>query len=120
MANYKETAGAGLTWRRANQVIINNPLQAETPKSIRFGEEDVVLIEGKTFQANAGSISITYDPDALINLRDPATGEKSGTSVKQSIVYQALYSLYLDAAEARDIGLTDLPPQIDLNYQGLT
>ena len=102
MANYKETTGAGVSWRRAKQVIINNPLEATTSKQIMFIEEDVVSLENNIFKKDAGFVSTNYDKDYLISLRNPETGEKTGTTISQSIIYQALYSLYLDIAEARD------------------
>jgi len=112
MANYKETTAEGTTWRRSKQVVINNDL-GPTPKPIIFMEEDVAVIGDNEFHTNRGSISALYNPDELINLRDPETGEKTGVMMKQSMVYLALYSLYLDCAEIRDIEANPLPaPQV--------
>ena len=107
MANYQETTSSSTSWKRANQVIIYNPLGEDTTKLIRFFEENVVVAGDSTFQVQAGNLATLYNPDYLISLRDPATGEKTGNVIKQSLVYQALYSLYLDAAEARDAGSTN-------------
>jgi hypothetical protein len=109
MANYKETTAEGTTWRRAKQVIINNDF-GPLPKPIVFMEEDLAIIGDNEFHTNRGSISTVYNPDELINLRDPETGEKTGVMMQQSKVYLALYSLYLDSAEIRDIEENPLPP----------
>ena len=103
MANYKEVKGSGTSWRRAKQVIINNPLETNTGKQIMFIEEDVVSLDGNVFKKDVGFVSTNYNKDYIINLRDPATGERTGTTISQSVIYQALYSLYLDIAENRDI-----------------
>lgn len=117
MANYQETTSPSTTWKRANQVIINNPLGSNTPKLIRFFEETVVVVGENTFQASAGNVSTLYKPDSVINLRDPATGQKTGNVVNQSLVYQALYSLYLDIAEARDAGVATPDGLVTINNQ---
>jgi hypothetical protein len=100
MANYKETTGSASMWRRCKQVIINNAYQAT--KQIMFMEEDIVVLDGRIIKNQSGTVFADYIPDYLINLRDPATGEKTGNTIPESLVYQALYSLYLDMAENRD------------------
>lgn len=101
MANYKETTGTGTTWRRAKQVIIKNDINA-VQKSIMFFEEDIANIGDKIFSNDAGILQTNYDPSYVINLRNPQTGERTGNVITQALVYQALYSLYLDTAELRD------------------
>lgn len=119
MANYKETKAEGTVWRRAKQVNVSNYLE-DIPKPIVFMEEDVAVIGEEQFHTNRGSVQTVYDPEYLINLRDPETGEKTGVVVKQSMIYLALYSLYLDCAEARDNEQLAPPPQVDLTNQTLT
>jgi hypothetical protein len=101
MANYKETTGTGTTWRRAKQVLIKNDI-GSAPKPILFFEEDVANIGGKTFANDAGLLQTNYNPEYVINLRNPQTGEPTGNVITQALVYQALYSLYLDVAQLRD------------------
>lgn len=116
MANYKETTGTATSWRRSNQVIIKNPLGSAT-KSIMFSEEDVVTVNGTTYKSEIPGVLIAeYNKDALIQLRDPATGEATGNAIPQQLVYQALYSLYLTTAEYRDVnaGGPDLSQTINL------
>lgn len=102
MANYRETTAEGTSWRRARQVAISNPLDANSIKEILFFEEDVATLGDKTFHTDSGIVKAVYEPDAVINLRNPQTGEFTGNTLLQKEVYQALFSLYLDAAEARD------------------
>ena len=121
MANYKETSGSGTSWIRANRVMILNPLEAEIPKQISFFEETVAKIGDSTIKSESGYVPTYYSPDKLIELIDPKTGEPTGETILQSKVYQALYSLYLAAAQQRDIAAT-IPLSVpgDPNYQGLT
>lgn len=111
MSNYKETTGTGTTWRRSNQVIINNEYTG--PKTIMFFEEDVAIVGDRLLKTPAGMLRSTFDSEYLIQLRDLETGEKTGNVIPQSLVYQALHSLYLDLAERRDAnpeGLTEMFP----------
>ena len=107
MANYNEQTGSGTSWTRAKQVIINN--NYNTTKNIVFFEEDIATVGDKVFQSNAGMLTAQFNPQGIINLRDLQTGERTGNVVSQALVYQAIYSLYLDLAEARDI--TAAPPR---------
>lgn len=102
MANYRETTAEGTSWRRAKQVAIYNPLEAIASKDILFFEEDVVVIGDKTFHTDSGIVKAVYDPEGVVQLRNPQTGELTGDTIEQKVVYQALFSMYLDAAEARD------------------
>jgi hypothetical protein len=101
MANYKETTGTATAWRRSHQVLIKNPLNGQ--KQIQFFEEDVFSVGDRIINTSAGLISQNYDSSSNIVLRDPQTGEPTGNTIPQALVYQALYSLYIDAAQKRDI-----------------
>jgi hypothetical protein len=101
MSNYQETTGSGTTWRRARQVLIKNPLDS-SQKPIMFFEEDVAVVGEKQFTSEGQIVSTNYDPGYVISLRDPETGQRTGNTITQALVYQALYSLYLDVAERRD------------------
>lgn len=101
MANYKEQTGSGTSWTRAKQVIINN--NYNSTKNILFFEEDIATVGDKVFQTSAGMVSTPFDPQGVISLRDLGTGERTGNVISQATIYQAIYSLYLDLAEARDM-----------------
>jgi hypothetical protein len=110
MANYKETTGPGTSWTRANRVMILNPFEVDIPKQISFFEETIAKIDGTTIKADSGYCSAYYSSDKLIELINPETGESTGESITQSKIYQAIYSLYLATAKARDLQLN--PPQL--------
>lgn len=101
MSNYNETSQIGTTWNRARQVIINNPYTG--PKEFVFFEELVASLGSKHFGKDTAVLRGEFKPDDLIILRDVSTGQRTGDTVKQSLVYQALFSLYLDLAELRDL-----------------
>lgn len=113
MANYKETTGSGSVWTRANRAMILNPLEANIPKQISFFEETVAQFNDTIIKSDSGYVSAYYSPNGLIELRDPATGEKTGETIVQSKVYQALYSLYLAAAEDRDTNAARIQQEAD-------
>jgi hypothetical protein len=106
--------------------MILNPLEANIPKQISFFEETVVEVDGNVIKSDSGYCSAYFSADKLIELRDPETGEKTGETIQQSKVYQAIYSLYLDAAESRDIQKASLqqpvyiPTTPDPDFKGLT
>lgn len=104
MPNYKETTGEAVSWRRAKQVTVYNPVNASAQKRIVFIEEDVVSLGETVLTKDAGFCETVFNKDSLINLRDPNTGELTGNTISQGIIYQALYSLYMSSAEARDAG----------------
>ena len=113
MANYKETTGTGTSWKRARQVIINNNYSGT--KNIMFFEEDIAELGGNVFRTDAGLVTTTFDAEAIIPLRDPETGERTGNVISQALVYQALYSLYLDLAESRDVTAQNPVPTIPVS-----
>jgi len=122
MANYKETTGPATAWTRANRVMILNPFEANIPKQISFFEETVVQVDDTVIKSDSGYCSTYFSEDKLLELRDPQTGEKTGETIAQSKIYQAIYSLYLDTAENRDIQLTvpTLPTPLAPNDGRLT
>jgi len=102
MPNYNQTTGSATSWTRSNRVMILNPLEADIPKQILFFEEKVVQVDSNTFKSDSGYVTTNFLSDQVIELRNPQTGEKTGETIQQSKVYQAIYSLYLSTAEARD------------------
>jgi len=101
MPNYKEQTITGESWQRCQQVVVENHRGAAP--SVRFDEERVVaLAGGEESRKPLGSLVMSYDPNAAIELRDPETGDLTGQTVTQGEVYQILYSAYMNAALARD------------------
>ena len=52
----------------------------------------------------AGSVEqVLGDPSASFVLRNPATGQPTGQTMRHGELYVALWSLYIGLAEARDV-----------------
>ena len=100
MADYRETDVSGTQWQRCCAVHIQNPY-GQTPQ-ITLQEEQLTTVNGQLFQKGAGGINITFDPNEVINLLNPATGEALGTTMTHGQMYTALWSLYIAKADARD------------------
>ena len=118
MANYKEQTGEGVSWTRAKQVIINNPYN-DVNKNIIFLEENIITVGSKVFKADVGPLTGKFTPDELVPLRDPVTGEYTGNALPQSLIYQAIFSYYLQLSEARDAA-TGAPTVGDIVIQEAT
>lgn len=111
MSNYRETQIAGTRWTRCGVVQIINPYQ-RTP-AVQFVEEVVTSLgEGEEpLFANAGGISVAFDPNRVIPLRDPFTGELTGQTTTYGAVHAVLYSAYMDAALERDAKAVAVEPE---------
>jgi hypothetical protein len=85
---------------RCHAINITNSLDGAT---VNFMEQEVTEKDGDVVELKGvGGISMEFDPDALIELRDPANGEKTGATMPQGLIYMALYSAYMAEAEKRD------------------
>lgn len=100
MANYKETSVVGSQYTRCSEISIVNPLNL-TP-SVQFTEEKVTILGDKKIIERSGEITVSFDPDKVIPVLDPITGEQTGTNISYAEVYAILYSAYIQEAEARD------------------
>lgn len=103
--NYKESDLSGSQWQRCNRITIDNRYE-QTPQ-ITMHEEIMTVVGGKRFQENAGAVYVTFDPNAVIELLNPETGEPLGATMTQGQIHVALWSLYMAQAAARDAA----PPQ---------
>jgi hypothetical protein len=110
--DYQQQEGQATSWRRAAQVIVNNT-RDRTP-SIIFHEEDRVSVNGVEFAVPGmpKSVGAPFNPEGLIPLLNPITGEPLGTSVTQQEFYVILFSLYMQLAVARDNAPPVEPPSI--------
>lgn len=104
MPNYKQSTLPCSSYMRANSVAALNPLGGL--RLIQFHEETVLTLpDGTTSTSPAGECSkiLTAENAATpFPLRDPQTGDPTGTTMTYADVYQALMSLYYHVAEARD------------------
>ena len=119
MPDYNETTVAGKQWQRCHQIRIENPLGG-TP-SVHLSEQKIVLLDGARYDQSVGGMDITFDPAAEIPLLNPADGTPLGATMTQGQIHVALWSLYMQAAAARDIANAPPAPEapaapaIDLN-----
>ncbi len=105
MANYKETQVSGQQWQRACAIHIQNNY-GQTPQ-ITIQEEQLTKVGDELFQKGAGGISIAFDPNEVIALRHPVTGELMGETMTQGQIHVALWSLYMQKAAERDTPLVN-------------
>lgn len=115
--NYKESALAGTAWNRCHTIAVMNP--RGFPPAIQFLEERVIALDdGQEIRQNLGPIDVIYDPDRIIPLLDPTTGESTGQVATYSQVYQILYSAYISAAQARDASMAR--PDVTMSNEPIT
>lgn len=102
MTDYKQDTVVGTKWQRCNRVQIINDYN-KTPYII-FGEEQIINL-GETYistQPPQAQCMAPFNSAESIPLRDPSTGELTGSMTTHSELYQILYSLYIDTATKRD------------------
>lgn len=101
--SYRQESTTATKWRRGSGVRVYNPLNAAP--SIHFTEEDVVQIGTSTVISEApndGMMVRAFSPTGEIPMRNPETGELTGSTVSHQMLYAILYSLYMETALARD------------------
>lgn len=109
MANYQETTGEGSTWKRCRYIAISNPILGA--KSVTYHEEIAAKV-GETSIGGGGTEvihEVIQNFDQIIPLRNPETGELTGTNTTYAEVYSILYSAYMQAALARDAANAPTP-----------
>lgn len=97
MTDYLESDVSGKKWRRCFQLAIRNERGA-TPE-ITFFEEDV--LDG-TVRLGEEQCSVTFDPDATVQMFNPETLEPTGETFTHQQLHQMLFSAYLQTALERD------------------
>lgn len=100
MHDYQETQVTGTKWQRCNQVLLNNPHNGQ--RSIEMREETIVTLDGSLFSQTVPGMKFDFNPTDLIQLRDPATGALTGSTMSMMDMYVAVGSLYLQKAAERD------------------
>lgn len=103
MADYKETTVNGSQWQRCCGIHIQNSY-GQLPR-ITLAEEQLTSINGEMFQKTVGALNVNFDPNAVIELLNPADGTPLGASMTQGQIHVALWSLYKQQAALRDAGL---------------
>lgn len=111
MPDYRQANGQANSWRRAREVHIKNP-RGGTPM-VSFVEEDVVQFgnqEARVPVLPAGGVAHGYfEPGGVIQMRDPQTGELTGTTVTHAELYAIMHSLYIQLALERDASMAPAP-----------
>lgn len=99
---YKESTLTGSTYWRADRVIIEHPVNG-TPLVI-YHEREMFVTEDGAFPTPRmpQEIVAAVDLAGSVALRDLQTGELTGESVPNALLYQALFSDYLNRALERD------------------
>lgn len=100
MSNYQQTQAPGTAWRRCHKVILDNPVNGA--RTALFLEQEVATVGERTIASEAGFCKSDFDPEAMLLIRNPETGEPTGGYVTQGYLYLLLHSLYLAVAEQRD------------------
>jgi len=103
MADYKETNVSGKQWQRCNKIIIENTFGV-VPR-ITLWEEQITSVGDQKFQQPSGALNIPFDPNATIQLMNPANGLPLGVTMTQGQIHVALWSLYMHEAVKRDAAL---------------
>lgn len=101
MSDYKETSVTGTSWQRCNVVHINNAYG--TQPIVTFAEEVVATLGADTFIKPSSQLVFPFDPAVVIELRNPADNTLTGATMTGLDVYVALYSLYIQKANERDL-----------------
>lgn len=108
---YQQQTLTGEARQRASVIRIINPVNGAP--TIIYEEERIAEVDGQVVQLplilpinrptpGRPQLGGQIDLASEIPLRDVATGELTGGSVPIALVYQALYSDYLNRAFARD------------------
>lgn len=91
------TPVAGESYRRCNQVVIDNPLGGSP--SVAFGQETIIGTgSGQVAHIPLQPIQMPFDPSVVIPVINPQTGEPTGGTISHGEVYALIYSAYLAAA----------------------
>lgn len=88
---------AGESYRRCNQVVIDNPLSG--PPSISFGQETIIGTgSGQVAHIPLQPINMDFDANNVITIINPETGEPTGGTIAIAEVYALIYSAYIATA----------------------
>lgn len=104
MNNYAETNLSATTYKRCPKIEIYNPLNSLP--NIMLVEEQVITAGGLSMSNFVGMLAIGYDPEGVIDIYDPTTGQKTNATISHNEIMALLYSIYMTAATKRDSQIT--------------
>lgn len=108
MPDYKEVNVEARKWQRCKTITIENPYQGQA--AVHMAEEEMADIGGNLVARGVPGMSFPFNPQEIIQLRNPSTGEPSGATVSMAEVYAILWSLYIGKAIERDTPPPVAPP----------
>lgn len=106
MADYKENSTEGQInqFTRCSFIEIHNPRpDQQRPVYFNFAEEEVTIFpNGDIFSKPSEEIYATYDPNEIINIRNPLNWELTGQTTTLEAIYVQIASVYWHFALKRD------------------
>ncbi len=105
MTDYKESSVTGQQsqHQRCYQIIVNNPY--DSAPNVRFDEELLLTLpDGTKLNRHVGGMTVQFDPEKSVPIRNPLTWELTGQSMTMGEIYDVLASAYWQAALERDAG----------------
>lgn len=84
---------AGESYRRCNQVIIDNPYDGAP--SITFAQETIFGAGGAVSHMPMQGIRVAFDPAATIPVINPETGQPTGQTITHAALYAMIYSAFI-------------------------
>ena len=101
MPEYKEKEVSGRSYQRCAQIVVDNGYGA-TPR-MSFSEEEILrLVDGSVVVRTVPGCAVSFDPQDVIPLLNPITGESLGQSITQAQMHTFLYSAYKHVSAKRD------------------
>lgn len=98
--NYRETTVAGSEYVRCRAIVISNH-SGKTPR-VEFVEERITVLGDRSMSEPGVTLSVDFDPAAVINVLNPLDNTQTGQSVTYADVYAVLYSAWMQEAKLRD------------------
>jgi preprotein translocase subunit Sec63 len=98
-----EETATGKTWIRTNKITIFNELDSDP--YILWGIEKVIDIGGETIKKHLADLTVGFNPDQIVNIRNPETGELTGGMTTKGAIYALIYSAFWQ--DAIEWGIVD-------------
>lgn len=86
---------AGESYRRCNQVIIDNPYDGAP--SITFAQETILGAGSAVMHLPMSGIRVVFDLVATIPVINPETGQPTGQTITHAALYAMIYSAFIAA-----------------------
>lgn len=104
MAVLTEIQAVGKKWIRANKIQINNALDQKP--TITWSIEKAIEIDNEIITTPVTEITIEFNQDEKIPIRNPLTGELTGQTITKGEIYAMIYSTFW--VDAKTAGVVDV------------